>query len=95
MATDKKAMPKPTTLSKVTQEYMLQYIKSYGTDDDIKWFKDLCNNNIETKTNNLDGKEVKGINLKTVRKEFAKRFHPELLEKKKKTKSFLDLVNEL
>ena len=90
---DLKANP-PKAIPNLTQDAMLYYIENYGTNEDIDWYVELC---IESKTEkkNNKGELVEGLDISKVRKEFAKRFFPSLLEEKKaksKPQSYMDKV---
>jgi len=94
---DLKVTP-PTNLTSLTKDAMLDYIISYGTKEDKKWYVELCNANLVEKENNLTKKKSVSPNLTEIRKEFAKRFFPSLLEEKKpksKAQSYMDKVNAL
>lgn len=87
---------KPQNLTDITQDFMLEYMRKVATATEEKeWFKKLCNDNVDTKVNNLTKEEVKVIKLKVVRKAFAERYFPTLVKAKKKGATFLDLVNNL
>ncbi len=90
----------PTTVNQLTKDYMLGYIKSHGNSDDKQWFKKLINENQKEKKNNLTKEIILGLDIINIRKEFAKRFFPNLVNntnKKKKSSvaSFIDEVNSL
>ena len=85
----------PDTLTPLTKDFMLEYVKVKGTEEDKEWYKKVCNSNIVKKKNNFTGQETDGVDYKVVRHEFAKRFFPHLLKPQKKGVSYLDLVNEL
>ncbi len=85
----------PSTLTEITQDFMLGYIKAKATEEEKQWFKKLCNDNIKKKKNNLTGQEVDTVDIKVVRHEFALKYFPNLIKTKKKGSTFLDLVNEL
>ena len=85
----------PSTLTQVTQGFMLEYIKAKGSDEEKQWFKKLCNANIIKKKNGLTGEEVDALDTKVVRREFVAKYFPHLVKQKKKGVTFLDMVNEL
>ena len=58
---------------------MFDYIENFGTAKDIEWFAEICEKNTEKKMKN--GVEYTGIKVSEVRKEFAKMFFSELVEK--------------
>ena len=85
----------PNSLTPITKDFMLGYIRAKATEEEKEWFKKLFNSNIVKKKNNLTGKETDTVDIKAVRREFAKKYFPHLLKAEKKGTSFLDLVNEL
>lgn len=90
----------PDKKSSITRDAMLTYIKTFGTDEDKAWFKELCKNNQVEKLNNLTKQKVMGFDIKEMRKAFINRFYPNAYKKDKKdtkseAKSFLDEVNAL
>ena len=94
---DLKANP-PKSIPNLTKDAMFHYVKNYGTKEDKVWYVNLCNANTIEKKNNLTNEMGEGLDISKIRKEFAKRFFPNLLEEKKtksKTKSYMDLVNSL
>lgn len=88
----------PANLTELNKESMLEYVAGLDSDEDLVWFIDLLDNNTVTKTLNFDtkdgkrkkGDEVKGYDLPVIRKEFAKKYFPALLEKKAKTITSFD-----
>lgn len=83
----------PTKKTQLTKDFMLAYIKAKGTEKDKHWFKELVKECTIEKENKLKGKNiVKGLDMKTMRNEFAERFFPNLLIK---TSSFFDEVEKL
>ena len=78
---------KPTKKTELNKQSMLKYIRDNGSDEDKKWFVELMEANKENKKNNLTHEVITGYNIPKVRNEFAKRFFPNLLEKKKSVKS--------
>lgn len=94
---DLKTTP-PENLTHLTKEAMLSYIIDCGTEEDKNWYVDLCEKNLVTKKNNLTNEEITTPDVSILRKEFAKRFFPNLLEANKpkaKAKSYMDRVREL
>lgn len=77
----------PTKKTELNKKSMLNYIKAHGTDEDKKWFINLLETNIEKKTNNLTKEVINGYDIPAIRNEFAKRFFPDLLNKKKPNKN--------
>ncbi len=84
----------PTSLTQLTQSFMLQYMRAKGSDEEKAWFKELCNANALQRTNNLNGKPTQVLSLQPVRRAFAEKYFPQLL-KKKQGKTFFDELNEL
>ena len=89
----------PEKLTELNKDSMLDYVVSLG-DDDVALFIDLLDNNTEEKKNSLptiQGDTVKGYNIPVIRKEFAKRYFPQLLVKKtqKPKDSFEERVKQL
>jgi hypothetical protein len=88
----------PKNLTSLTKDAMLDYIIAKGTKEDKKWYAELCNANLQWKTNNLTKEKYQTPNLTVVREQFAKRFFPNLTQKKKaksKAQSYMDKVNAL
>lgn len=89
---------KPQSLSDLTLNYMLGYIKAKGTEKDKKWYAQVVKSYWGKKYNNLAKAEIEGVtDIPALRRDFADRFFPNLLSKKreKAKKSYLDMVNEL
>lgn len=84
----------PTSLTQLTKNFMLQYIKAKGTDEEKAWFKELCNAHAVQRTNNLNGKTTKALSLQPVHRAFAEKYFPQLL-RKKQGKTFFDELDEL
>lgn len=83
----------PEKLTELNKDSMLDYVIA-NKEEDIAWIVDLFDNNKEKKVYNFDtnggahkkGEEYEGYNMKVIRKEFAERYFPKLLEDKKKKK---------
>ena len=89
---------KPQSLSDLTLNYMLGYIKAKGSKEDKKWYAEKVKSYWGKKFNNLSKKEIEAVtDIPALRRDFADRFFPNLLSKKrgKTKKSYLDMVNEL
>ena len=85
----------PTSIPSLTKDAMLHYIDNYGTEEDILWYIDLCEKNTIEKMNNLTKEMGEGLDISKVRKEFANRFFPSLLQEKKtksKSQSYMERV---
>ena len=86
------ALTPPANLTELNKESMLAYVEGLGKDEDLLWFIELLDSNKEIKHFNFDtkdgkhkkGDEINGYNLTVIRKAFAKRYFPNLLENKQK-----------
>jgi hypothetical protein len=88
----------PKAIPSLTKDAMLYYIKKYGTKEDKVWYVELCKSNTIKKTNNITKEVAEGLDISKIRKAFAQKFFSYLLEEKKaksKTKSYMDLLEEL
>lgn len=88
----------PSSLSDLTLDYMYDYVKAKGTKADKVWFAKTVEGLWGKKYNNLAKAEIEGItDIPALRKEFADRFFPNLLDRKKKKdgESYLDKVKKL
>ena len=87
----------PSALSDLTLGFMLDYVKAKGTQADKEWYKKTVNELWGTKYNNLAKANIEGVtNIPELRRQFASKFFPNLLNKKRKSgKSYLDKVNAL
>ena len=84
---------------------MLAYVEGLGKDEELVWFIDLLDNNEEEKQYQFTSKNgsfkagdtYTGYNIPVIRREFAKRYFPELLESKTKkpADSFTKKLEEL
>ena len=92
----------PDKLTELNKESMLDFM----TDKDASekaWFKKLFADNKKEKKYNFDtkthkkGEEYNGYDMTTIRREFAKKYFPKLLEKKKSSSkpSFEDMLASL
>lgn len=87
---------KPEKLIQITKGYMKGYILyQANTEENKAWFKAMVKNPDFQKSvkNNLTGKETIDIDIKKVRKEFCKKFFPQLVEKEPK-KTFIDSIDD-
>ncbi len=71
----------PKFLYQLTQNYMLGYVKERGTKEDRVWYAKLGLAN-QRKISRA-GKDFEVLDIQKVREEFAKRFFPNLLDRKK------------
>lgn len=82
----------PTKKTELTKDFMLTYIKVKGNEEDKQWFKEKVKEYTIEKENKLKGKElIKGLDITSLRNEFANRFFPNL----NKAKDFFAEVDEL
>ena len=87
---------RPESLTELTKDYMLAYIKANKTEENVKFFKELVEKYKGTKQNNLTKEETTCISdIGAFRKEFAEKFFTELTNNTKKGKTWFDLVDEL
>lgn len=87
----------PESKTQITKAFMEAYIDKRGTYEDAVWFCELIEKNPATKTNYITKKEYEDIDIPVVRKEFCKRFFPDLEggKGKKKKLSYNDRVQAL
>lgn len=74
----------PKFLYHLTQPYMMEYVKAKCNDADKEWFAKLILAN--KKTVKRGDSSFTALDQTKVRKEFAKKFFPELLNTKKKAR---------
>lgn len=79
----------PKNLIDITMDFMAEYIE-LKSDEDKKWFGDLVFKNLIEKKNSKGG-ITRTYNAKEVRKEFVRRFFPNLI-KSSKSSSKLDVI---
>lgn len=74
----------PTSLADLTKDFMLNYVKTKGTEKDKEWFKKTANKYKTEKENRVgNGGKCFGISdIKALRQEYAERFFPQLLKSK-------------
>ena len=85
----------PKSKTEVTKPFMLAYMKSEkATAEDREWFKKIVSNpeNQKMYRNRLTNEDYLDIDIPKVRLAFCERFYPNLVEKKKGKKSFIDTV---
>lgn len=80
----------PQYLYHLTQKYMLDYVENRGTTKDQKWFYELVL--ASKKTVKRGESEFDVLDTTKVRKEFAKRFFPDLGKRDKKKESYFDII---
>ena len=95
----------PKDLTELNKESMLLYVENLGKEEDLIWFIDLMDANAVEKEFNFDtkdgkhkkGDKLKGYDMPVVRKAFAKKYFPKLVEPKPKkpTTSFEKKLEEL
>ena len=88
----------PKSKTEVTKPFMLAYMKSEkATQEDREWFKTIVSNpeNQKMYRNRLTNEDYLDIDIPKVRLAFCQRFYPNLVEKKKGTKSFIDTIMDL
>ena len=86
------ALNPPANLTELNKESMLDYVIGKNSDEELSWFINLLDSNREKKEYKFDtkngkhkkGDELEGYNLPPIRKAFANRYFPKLLEKKEK-----------
>ena len=82
----------PTKLTELNKDSMLDYVIGLADDKEAAWYIDLLDANIVKKTYNFDtnggkhkkGEEYEGYDIHKIRREFAKRYFPDIVEKKSK-----------
>ena len=88
----------PKNKTEITKPFMLAYMKSSrASREDIEWFKDIVRNpeNIKTYYNRFTQENYQDIDIPKVREKFCERFYPNLIEKKKKNKTFIETIESL
>ena len=86
----------PEYLYQLTQNFMYDYVANKGTTDDQIWFAKLGLAN--QKKIERAGKEFEVLDIQEVRKQFAARFFPNLVDNKpkgSKKKSYKSKLEEL
>lgn len=86
----------PTKLSELTKVNMLDFIEK-KSQEEKKWFYELMKSSTLKKINNLTGKEMDAYDIPKVRRAFAGKYFPALVEKKQKkdSQSFEDRLAAL
>lgn len=90
---DAKRGDKPDKIVRITKDYMRDYILyQANTDENKAFYLQLCKKYTVSKMK--DEKEYKDIDVSKVRKEFVKKFFPELLDTKTE-KTYLEELEEM
>ena len=87
----------PKSIPNLTLQAMAHYVKNYCEKEDKVWYVNLCKSNVVAKKSGED-QTTEGFDISKIRKEFAKKFFPELLKEKKaktKTQSYMDLLDDI
>jgi len=84
----------PQKLSELNKESMLKFCISKGKED-LSWFNDLCLNNRKEKINNITKEQINGFDDNAIRKAFAKKYFPNLVDKKKTKKTIPTFEEQL
>lgn len=84
----------PESKKEITKDFMKAFIKT-KSQDEIKWYIDLCKSNTVIRTCGLDDKEYNQPDFKKIRKAFVNRYFPELNKKKSAYVSYLDELESL
>lgn len=101
MASTKKTLDprtdKPETKTEVTKKFMMVYMETVASQDDVEWFCDIIQKPEYRKmyTNKLNGSKYEDIDIPKVREQFCARFYPYLNAKKKTNMSFTDRMMAL
>ena len=88
----------PKSLADVTLKFMYDYISVNGAKKDKEWFCERVSSYWGKKYNNLAKREIEGVtNIPALRREFALRFFPQLVDRKQtpNKKTYLDMVKDL
>ena len=88
----------PKDKTDITKPFMLAYMKSEkATAEDKEWFKGIVSNpeNQKEYVNRLNGEPYTDIDIPKVRLAFCERFYPNLVAKKKTSKSFIESILDL
>ena len=89
----KETKVKPEQIGDLTADSILDYCAANGH---AKWLQETANKTKKVKNKKTLEETTKRIGFFELRKEFAKKFFPELIpEKKKKNKTFYDKIMEL
>ena len=81
----------PTDINEIGKMFVINYIKEKHPED-IPWLKQISKSTVYSKKLN---REIK-VTFLIIRKEFVKRYFPELIKKPKpKEKTMFDLIDEL
>lgn len=88
----------PKNKTDITKGFMLAYMKSSKpTREDIDWFKEIVRNPeyIKTYYNRFTQENYQDIDIPKVREKFCERFYPNLIQKKKKNRTFIETIESL
>lgn len=85
----------PESITRITEQYMFDYIEYHGTIDDLAWFEERCNKYPKKKIK--QEVEYTGIDVPKVRREFAERFFKdaEFMKKKEKDDTPISIGDKL
>lgn len=101
MASAKKTLnpleDKPQTKIEVTKPFMIAYMESVASEEDVNWFIEVIEKpeNRKMYKNKLNGEEYEDIDIPVIRELFCKRFFPYLNAKKKTALTFTDRIKAL
>ena len=101
MASSKKTLnpltDKPENKVDVTKSFMVAYMESVASEEDVNWFIDVIQKSENRKmyTNRLNGEKYEDIDIPKVRELFCKKFFPYLNAKKKTSLTFTDRILSL
>lgn len=88
---------KPESKTEVTKKFMMLYMETVATAEDIDWFCEIIQKpeNRKMYTNKLNGEKYEDIDIPKVREQFCSRFYSYLNAKKKTSMSFTDRMMAL
>ena len=85
----------PQSKSDITKNFMLGYIKEFGSAEDKEWFKKLVREHKVEKVSALDNKPHNTLDIVPVRTAFCERFFNNLNKTKTKADDWFDEVENL